>query len=135
MVELPTHKLMTHPLQLVGPCGPGAQLSLVSQHLTFAYTIENISVRFPLGAGNLVRVHLFLSFDPSSPTTGLPPGTPLLSWLSPNPYLLGDDCVITLPMSYNVLMRGTWLKAHIVNTDAFPHTLSVLLAIKELEAP
>lgn len=135
VIELPTHKLMTHPLQLVGPVGPLAQLSLVSQHLTFAYTIENINVHFPLGAGNLVRVYLFLSLDPSSPTTGLPAGTPLLTWLSPNPYLLGDDCVITLPMSYNVLPRGTWLKAHIVNTDAFAHTISALLSIKELEAP
>jgi len=38
-------------------------------------------------------------------------------------------------MSYNVLSRGTWLKAHIINTDAFAHTISVLMAIKELEAP
>lgn len=126
---------MAHPLQLVGPVGPGAQLSLVSQHITFAYTIEQITVRFPLGAGNLVRVHLFLSFDPSSPTTELPAGTPLLSWLSPKPYLLGDNCVIPLPMSYNVLMRGTWLKAHLVNTDAFAHTISAMWSIKELEAP
>jgi len=135
MPDAVTERLMIHPLQLVGAVGPGAQLSLVSQHLTFPYTIENITLRFPIGAGNLVQVHLYLSLDPSSPTTTLPAGTPLLSWLSPNPYLLGDDCVISLPMSLTVPTKGTWLKAHLINTDAFPHTISVLVAIKELEAP
>jgi len=126
---------MLHPLQLVGPCGPLTQLSLVSQHITFAYTIQNITVHFPPGAANLVQVYPFLSLDPSSPTSDLPAGTPLLSWLSPNPYLLGDDCVIPMQINLKVPTRGTWLKAHVVNADAFPHTISLVFAIKELEAP
>ena len=79
MVDVLRERLMIHPLQLVGEIALGTQRSLVSQHLTFAYSLEEIRVRFPLGAANRVRVYLFLSFDPSSPTTALPAGTPLLS--------------------------------------------------------
>jgi len=32
-------------------------------------------------------------------------------------------------------VKGTWLKAHIVNGDAFPHTISVLFTIEEIMEP
>lgn len=133
MADDDTKQLMSHPLQLVGSCAPLSQVSLVSQHITFAYRILKISVTFALSTDFLVQVYPFLCADPSSPTTALPPGTPLLSWLSPNPYLLGEDCVVSLTLDLQVPRRGTWLKAHIVNDDAFPHTISVLMTLQELE--
>ena len=128
-------ELMLHPMQLVGTCPPLAQLCLVSQHITFAFRIKYCTVNFGPSTDYLLAVHLFLSLDPSTPTTFLPSGTPLLSWLGPNPYLLGDDCVVNFPLSIIVPTRGTWLKAHLVNADAFPHTITALLSLEELEAP
>jgi len=133
MVELPIHRLMIHPLQLVGICPPLGQLCLVSQHITFRYTIKSIAPTFGPSTDYLVRVYPFLSFDPSAPNTALPAGTPLLSWLSPNPYLLGDDSSVSLNVNLDVNVKGTWLKAHIINEDAFPHTISVLITLQELE--
>jgi len=128
-------RLRVLPMQLVGTVGPGAQLCLVSQHLTFAYRFRSGRIRFPLGASNLVQVYPFLSLDDSSPTTELPAGTPLFAWLSTNPYLVGDDCEVEFPIDLPVTVRGTWIKAHIVNNDVFAHTITALFTIQEEEAP
>lgn len=122
-------------MQLIGSVGPGAQLCLVSQHITFAYRLRTGRIIFPLGASNLVQVYPFLSLDDWAPTTGLPAGTPLFAWLSANPYLVGDNCQIEFPIDLPVDVRGTWLKAHIINTDIFAHTISALFTIQEAEAP
>lgn len=127
--------LLTHPIQLIGICPPLSQLSLVSQHITLAYTIKSLSVYFPAGCANIVQAYPFLSYDPESPTTRLPAGTPLLSFLSPNPYLLGDNITIDMEFNLTIHVRGTWLKIHVVNPDTFPHTLMALYTILELEAP
>jgi len=122
-------------MQLVGTVGPGSQLCLVSQHITFAYRLRSGEIHFPLGASNLVQVYPFLSFDASAPTTELPAGTPLFAWLSINPYLVGDNAQIEFPIDLPVQVRGTWIKAHIINTDVFAHTISALFTIQEAEAP
>lgn len=123
------------PMQLVGTVGPAAQLCLVSQHITFAYRIRSARIRFPLGASNLVEVYPFLSFDLSAPVAALPAGTPLFAWLSANPYLVGDNCEVEFPINLPVSVRGTWLKAHIINRDVFAHTITTLFTIEESEAP
>lgn len=128
----PSSGVRSHPIQLVGSCGPGAQLSLVSKHITLPFYLNTMSVHFPTGCGNQVRVYLFLSYDPSSPTTELPPGTSILSFLSPNDYLLGDNCTLTIHPRLPVFERSTWIKAHLVNADPFPHTISVQIYITEL---
>lgn len=125
-------ELRTHALQVSGTCAPGAQLSLVSKHITFMYRIDKIFVRFPAGCDGLVRLYLLMCLDPSSPTTGLPPGTSLLSTLSPNDYLLGDDHSVTIDINLPVRIKGTWLKAHIVNSDGFPHSPSAIFTIQEI---
>ena len=131
---LPGH-LRSHPVQLVGTCNALSQRSLVSKHITLPFYLNTISVRFPAGCDNQVRVYLFLSYDESSPTTELPPGTSILSFLSPNDYLLGDDVVVTIHPRLPVPERSTWIKAHIVNDDSFPHTISAQLYITELHTP
>ena len=125
----------THALQVSGPCGPGAQLSLVSKHITSLYRILEISVHFPSGTDNLVQVYLLLCQDPSSLTTGLPPGTSILSMLSPNDFLVGDDITLTLPIDLPVTVKGTWLKAHVVNNDAFAHNISAFFTLQEILEP
>jgi len=128
-------RLRVLPMQLVGTVGPAAQVCLVSQHITFAFRFRSAHIRFPLGANNLVRVYPFLSFDASAPTTALPAGTPLFAWLSANPYLVGDNCEVEFPIDLPVTVRGTWIKAHLVNADVFAHTITALFTIQEQEAP
>jgi len=128
-------RLRVLPMQLVGTVGPAAQLCLVSQHITFRYRFRSAHIRFPLGASNLVRVYPFLSLDDSAPTTERPAGTPLFAWLSANPYLVGDNCEVEFPIDLPVTVRGTWIKAHIVNTDVFAHTITALFTIQEQEGP
>ena len=128
-------EVLTHALQVSGPCGPTAQLSLVSKHITSLFRILQVSVNFPSGTDNLVRVYLLLCQDPSSLTTGLPPGMSILSMLSPNDFLIGDDITLTLPINLPVTVKGTWLKAHVVNNDAFAHNISAIFTIEEILEP
>lgn len=128
-------EVQTHALQVSGTIGPAAQLSLVSKHITGMYRILEISARFPAGCAGLVQVYLMLCQDPSSLTTALPPGTSILSMLSPNDYLVGDDLTLRLDINQPVMVKGTWLKAHVVNADAFPHTISVLFSLEEIMEP
>lgn len=123
------------PLQLSDVCAPLAELTIVSQHITFAYRIRSISLHFGPNTDFLVRVAPLVAFDPSVSLDGLPSGTPLLAWLSTDPYLLGNDYVIDIGVDMLVKRRSSWLKAHIINDDAFPHTISVSWEIEELEAP
>ena len=124
-----------HALQITGICGPGAQQTFISRHLTLTYRIDTVSVYFPAGCRSLVQVYLLLCPDGETFTDRVPPGTSLLSMLSPQDYLLGDDRTLTLDINFPVTVKGTWLKAHIVNEDAYPHTFSVLFTIQETEEP
>lgn len=99
------------------------------------YRILDISARFPTGCAGLVHLYLMLCQDPSSPTTGLPPGTSILSMLSPHDYLLGENVTLTLKIDLPVRVKGTWLKAHVVNTDANAHSVSVLFTLEEIMEP
>lgn len=126
---------MAHALQVAGTCPPLAGLTIASQHITFAYRISMISVNFGPATDLLVHVHPFLCLDPSIPTAAQPAGNPLLTYLSQFPYILGDDDTFELPMDFLVETKGTWLKLWIVNADAFPHTVSAIFTLYELEAP
>jgi len=128
-------QLQTHALQASGICGPGAQLSLVSKHITSLYRVRRISTRFPAGCDGLVRVYLLVTQDPSSLTTAIPPGMSILSMLSPNDFLVGNDTTLTLDLDLPVTVKSTWLKAHVVNGDAFPHNISALFTLEEILEP
>jgi len=128
----PQAGVRSHAIQLIGPCGPLAQRSLISKHISLPYILNTMTVHFPAGCAGLVRVYLLISEDSSTPTDALPPGTSVLSFLSPNDYLEGDDVTIELHPAIPVPQRGTWIKAHVVNADANVHTISVQIYITEL---
>jgi len=128
-------QIQTHSLQATGTCGPGAQTSFVSKHITSAYRVRRVSVHFPLGCAGFVRVYLLVTQDPSSLTTGLPPGMSILSMLSPLDFLIGDDVTLTLHLDLPVTVKSTWLKAHIVNADVFPHHPSAVFTLEEILEP
>jgi len=122
-------------MQLVGTVGPAARLTLVSQHITFMFRLRSCTIHFPLGASHLVFCRPFISYDMSAPTTELPQGTPVLAWLSANPYIVGDNSEVSFPIDMPVLVRGTWIKLALDNWDAFAHTISAMFTLEELESP
>ena len=125
-------RLATHPVQLAGTVMPGAELTLISNRLTMAYMIDELLVYFPLGCDLLVRVHLLVAGDSSVSTAGVPPGNPLVSTFSPTAYVVGNDIALSLYPDFYVTARSTWLKAHLVNTDDYPHHIAVFAALREL---
>ena len=125
----------THALQIAGTCGPEAQTTFRSRHITCTYRIDTVSVYFPAGCRSLLQIYLILAQDPQWFTDRVPPGTSLLSMLSPVDYLVGDDRTLSLDINLPVAVKGTWLKAHVVNADAYPHTFSVLFTIQETQEP
>lgn len=127
--------LRTHALQVSGPVGPGTELSLVSHHIPAMYTINTISVNFPAGCAGLVRVYPYVAFDPQVFTSRPPSGASILSMLSRDDFVRGDNINIILQIHLPVHAKGSWLKAHVVNTDAFPHNVSAIFTIQEILEP
>jgi len=131
MVDTPR----THAIQVSGTCPALSQLALVSQYIAAMYRIVTITVHFPAGCAGLVRVYLFVALDPSTATAAPPPGTSILSMLSRNDFLVGDGVTFTLDINLPVGVKGTWLKAYVVNADAFPHRPIALFTIQEMLEP
>lgn len=123
---------MTLPLFLSGTVNPGAETTLVSQRLTFAYEIQHLTISFPTGADHLVRVFPMLCQDPSVSTVGAPPGNRILSFCSPDGSVRGDDARLEFPMNLLVPQHGTWLKCHLENADVFVHRISAILSLREV---
>lgn len=124
-----------HALQIAGVCGPEAQQTFISKHLTLTYRIDSVTVYFPAGCRSLLKVYLLVCPDAATFTDRLPPGTSLLTMFGPDDYLVGDDRTVTLDINLPLTVKGTWLKAHVVNEDAYPHTFSVLFTIQETQEP
>ena len=111
---------------------PSAEVTLISNHLTMPYMIDELLIYFPLGCDLLVQVHLFVARDDSISTAGVPPGRALVSPYSPTAYVLGNDITLSLYPDIYVTARGTWLKAHLVNNDDYPHHIAVFASLREL---
>jgi hypothetical protein len=120
------------PLQLVGEVLALSQTTLVSEHVTFSYILDRLIINFPTGCDYLVRAYPYISLDPTVHTADLPQGTPILSPLSPKPYLLGDNTNVDLDPDIVVDIRGTWIKLHLVNADIYPHHVSAIITLREL---
>ncbi len=108
-------------LPFAGTVPAGGELTLVSQHLKFPYTIKSLHSSFALGNDRTTQIRFFRSPDDSTPATGQPSGTDLLLQHGQVPYLVGDDEQKTFPHEFPVLERGSFLKVHAINSDAFPH--------------
>ena len=116
-------------LPFAGTVAAGGELTLVSQHLKFPYTIRSLHSSFALGCDRTTQIRFFRSPDDSAPTTGQPSGTDLLLQHGQVPYLVGDDEQKIFPHEFPVLERGSFLKVYAKNTDTFPHTIDAQIVI------
>jgi len=123
---------MTLPLQLTGIVNPAAHRTLVSHRLSFPYIIDKLLISFPLGTDHLVEATPLLALDPSASTAAVPVGNLLLSYCSPETHVLGDDASFLFDMNLHVPQRGTWLKLHLYNGDAFLHRITAIFSLTEL---
>ena len=116
-------------LPFAGSVPAGGELTLVSQYLSFPYTVSRLIASFALGCDRTLQVKFFASRGPEAPATGEPTGTDLLSIHGQVPYLVGDDERKDFPHEIQVPDRGSYLKVYGYNTDTFEHTLDAQIVI------
>lgn len=121
--------LTAHVLTLTLTCPPLSERVACSKHITFPYVIDTITVHFPPGCEHFVLARIFLSPDSETPTTGIPTGTNLQTFLSQTPWISGDDEAILLGMAISVRDKGSFLKLHLENDDAFAHTITATITL------
>lgn len=121
-----------HAVQLTGLCPALTETTLVSNHITLSYFLVHFSIYFPAGCDNTVRCWPIIARDYSVSAAGRPPGTSIITPLSPLEYLVGDDIVIAFPLNLIVQERGTWLKLHVNNLDAADHRPLAIITIAEI---
>ncbi len=119
--------LLTLPFAGIVPAG--GELTLVSQYLSFPYTISLLTASFALGTDRTLQLKFFVSRGPEAPATGEPSGTDLLSIHGQVPYLVGDDERKEFPHEIRIPERGSYLKVYGYNTDTFAHTLDAQIVI------
>ena len=116
-------------LPFFGSVAAGGELTLVSQFLSFPYTISQLIASFALGTNRTLQLKFFVSRGPEAPATGEPSGTDLLNIHGQVPYLVGDDEQKSFPHEIHVPESGSYLKVHGINSDVFPHTLDAQIII------
>ena len=122
---------------LHGVVNAAAETTLVSNRLTFPFTIHRIAVIFPAGCDFLVSATPMLSYDAQASTSGLPEGTPLLLQFAKDHGAVGDDYTVDIPCRIPVATKGTYLKLHLNNSDTQAHHITCTFTITEhkMEAP
>lgn len=116
-------------LPFAGSVPAGGELTLVSQYLSFPYTISQLIASFALGCDRTLQLKFFVSRDAEAPSAGEPSGTDLLSIHGQVPYLVGDDERKEFPHEIRVPENGSYLKVYANNTDIFDHTLDAQIVI------
>lgn len=113
-----------------GICLANSELTLVSKRLNFRYITKKIIAAFALNTEHTLQIIPFLSYDPSSPTSGKPSGTSLFSPYGQIDYLSGDDEHEEHQHELVVSQVGTYLKIYANNTDSFSHTIDAQIQIQ-----
>lgn len=122
---------MSSAIQLTDTIPALSELTVASNRITSAFEILQFAIHFPSGCDNQVRAYPLLCFDKYISTSGVPPGTSLLSPGSPREYLLGDAVTLTVITGRIVIERGAVLKCHFNNLDAFSHNPVIIFTIRE----
>ena len=112
----------------------GAEKTLVSRRLDFAYRVTRLRVSFPLNTNRTTQVSFFVSPDGSTPSTGKPTGQDLMGQYSATPYFVGDDEYKDMEHSVSITGRGTYIKVYALNSDAFNHIIDAQVMIERLES-
>lgn len=121
-----------HAVQLTGLCPALTETTLVSNHITLSYHLRHFSIYFPAGCDNTVLCWPIIARDFSTSASGRPPGTSIITPLSPLEYIVGDDVIIAFPLNLIIQERGTWLKLHVDNQDGNDHRPLAIITIEEL---
>jgi len=109
--------------------------TVVSTHLRVPYWIKYHRVRFPEGTERKLKIYLYYSWDPETPTTQPPEGHNFLSDYAATPYIVGDGETVEGPDESLVREMGSWLKVYAVNEDSFEHTIDVDITIDMIIEP
>jgi hypothetical protein len=126
-----TGRILTLPF--LGNVSAGGEKSISSRMLSFPFTTRTIRVGFALNCNRTLRVKVFLSPDSDCPSSGEPNGFSVFSENSETDYLVGDDEWKICPHECLYRESGGYVKVYGYNTDAFDHTLDVLVTIQEIE--
>jgi len=120
---------MLQTLQFHGKCLAGGEVTIVSDKINTPFTIRKYQIGFAPGVNRLLQIKIFVSPDPTAPTTGEPTGTNVFAQFAAQPYIIGDDALVEVEDDTYVPQRGMWLKVYAKNLDSFDHDVDVRVTI------
>lgn len=116
-----------------GICYANSELTLVSKRIGFRFRVIKFVTSFALGTDRTLQLRLFVSKDPTAPSTGRPTGVNILGLFGEDPFVIGDDEQKVMDLDIEYKERGRFLKIHANNTDSFDHTVDVFVIIQSME--
>lgn len=113
-----------------GSVGPASQVTLVSQRISTPFMIRRIAAYFALNTNRTLQLSFFISPDDAAPTSGRPSGFDILAEYGQVNYWVGDDILKDFSCEAASLSSPAFLKVVAANSDAFDHTIDVVIEIE-----
>lgn len=104
--------------------------TLVSKRINVPFGTKRVRCSFPPGANRLLKLHFYISPDPSAPTTGPPTGYNILGQTGQVEYIAGDNEIKDFQMEVMEPARGQYVKVYAENEDTYEHTIDVQITVE-----
>lgn len=130
VLDLESVKVVEIPFS--GLVGAGAQLTLVSNMITYPFRILQCKMVFDRNARNLVHHYWLYAGDREGSTTGVPSGDNIYQKETPLGYFLGESLVRTVNSAIDILEVRRFIKLHTVNGLAVGYYINASITIQEI---
>jgi len=117
-------------VMFAGTCLARGEVTLVSQRIVRTFRTRRLTIRFPLGCGNLLGLRFYLAEDSQAPASGVPSGISLLQDYGQVDTVRGDGVQIVLDHVVLSAAGGAYIKVYAANTDYYDHAIDVDVEIE-----
>jgi len=121
---------MKKTLAFFGTCAARSELTLVSPRISTPFLLKRVLATWALSCQDLMSYRVYITEDPSAPTTGKPMGISVLADYGQVDYLVGDGIQLDLHHEVPQPVGGSYLKVYADNQDFYPHDVNVQLEIE-----
>jgi len=119
-------------IPFTGTVGANAQITLVSNMITYPFRVTQARMIFDRNARNLIRHYWLHSGEREESTTGLPSGDNIYSRETSLGYFIGQATVRIANSSIDVLEGKRFIKLHTVSTLGVAYNISASITIQEI---
>jgi len=110
-----------------------SEKTLSSDIIRFPFRTLTFRIKFTTNNPMMTRIKLFLSGDPTCPTTGEPTGTNLFAGYGATTYITGHNETVYLDHEIEIPERNTYIKMYALNNDTLEQDMLAIITIERID--